>query len=68
MSTIACPTCGAPVAVPKGAGAELSPTFPFCSLPCKLADLGRWMDGQYALDPATGKLDVVVPEEDEAPN
>jgi hypothetical protein len=29
------------------------PTFPFCSERCRLVDLGRWIDGDYAL-PAEG--------------
>lgn len=67
MSTLSCPTCGAPVVVTSDAAAR-SPAFPFCSLPCKMADLGRWIDGQYALDPKTGQLDVVLPESDESAN
>jgi endogenous inhibitor of DNA gyrase (YacG/DUF329 family) len=27
-----------------------------------MADLGRWLDGSYALDPETGKLDVIDPD------
>ena len=31
------------------------PSFPFCSDRCKLVDLGRWIDGNYAIpgEPAT---------------
>lgn len=25
------------------------PTFPFCSGRCRLVDLGRWIDGAYAI-------------------
>ena len=25
------------------------PTFPFCSERCRLVDLGRWIDGDYAI-------------------
>jgi endogenous inhibitor of DNA gyrase (YacG/DUF329 family) len=25
------------------------PTFPFCCERCRLVDLGRWIDGDYAL-------------------
>jgi uncharacterized protein len=25
------------------------PSFPFCSERCKLIDLGRWIDGTYAI-------------------
>jgi uncharacterized protein len=40
----ACPTCGKP--------SEQRPqnqAFPFCSGPCKLVDLGRWLDGSYRI-------------------
>ncbi len=41
-----CPICRKPYAV-----AILSdlPSFPFCSDRCKLVDLGRWIDGAYAI-------------------
>ena len=32
--------------------------FPFCSERCKLVDLGRWLDGRYAIEvpaEATGR-------------
>ena len=54
--TFRCPTCGAPVTL-----APRAPAFPFCSPRCRNADLNRWLNGNYALDPATGKLDVVDP-------
>ena len=41
-----CPLCAKsvefdPKALPRG--------FPFCSERCKLIDLGRWIDGDYAI-------------------
>ena len=57
---IACPTCGKPSDPPAR-----NRFFPFCSRGCKLADLGRWLDGAYALDPESGKLDVIDPDEAE---
>lgn len=57
-ASIACPTCGSAVAVPPAVA-----TFPFCSARCRMLDLGHWLDGSYALDPATGKLDVIDPDE-----
>lgn len=57
---IPCPTCKKTVE-PPGKNRD----FPFCSARCKLVDLGRWVDGEYAIDPATGKLDVIDPEEAE---
>jgi endogenous inhibitor of DNA gyrase (YacG/DUF329 family) len=29
------------------------PPFPFCSERCRLVDLGRWVDGKYAIPGAT---------------
>lgn len=46
-----CPGCDGPVA----AGAT-NPWRPFCSERCKLADLGQWFAGRYA-----------IPAEDEPP-
>lgn len=57
-ATIACPTCGGAVTVPPAVA-----TFPFCSPRCRMLDLGHWLDGSYALDPSTGKLDVIDPDE-----
>jgi len=33
------------------------PAFPFCSARCRLVDLGRWIDGDYAIPgrPAQGE-------------
>lgn len=39
-----CPGCGAPAA----AGAD-NPWRPFCSERCRLADLGQWFAGRYAI-------------------
>ncbi len=59
-ASISCPTCKAAVAVsPRTA------EFPFCSHRCKMVDLGRWMNGEYAVDMATGKLDIIDPNEAE---
>jgi endogenous inhibitor of DNA gyrase (YacG/DUF329 family) len=32
------------------------PSFPFCAERCRLVDLGRWIDGAYAI-PAGPQLD-----------
>ena len=32
--------------------------LPFCSPTCKLADLGRWLDGSYRVPGAPLELDV----------
>jgi uncharacterized protein len=42
-----CPICKAPVDE-ADAGKEGS-FFPFCSDRCRLIDLGRWLDGKYAI-------------------
>lgn len=39
-----CPTCRAPTAW------EGNTHRPFCSLTCRLIDLGRWLDGRYRID------------------
>lgn len=44
---------------------EVNPSFPFCSSRCRMIDLGRWVDGRYAIDVRTGKLDMIDPEEAE---
>lgn len=41
-----CPLCKKPVEFDSKA---LPPGFPFCSERCKLVDLGRWIDGDYAI-------------------
>jgi endogenous inhibitor of DNA gyrase (YacG/DUF329 family) len=54
-----CPICSRTFSI--AALADL-PSFPFCSERCRLIDLGRWIDGSYAIpapeaqapaDPAT---------------
>ncbi len=57
-----CPTCGKGYEV---ASIDELKGFPFCSERCKLVDLGRWIDGVYALpDPGQPDPSAVV-EEDE---
>jgi hypothetical protein len=38
-----CPTCARVVSWPD------TPTRPFCSLTCRLIDLGHWLDGRFRL-------------------
>ena len=47
--TVRCPTCK------KSSAAADSRLRPFCSPRCKMIDLGRWLDGDYAVagEPAT---------------
>ncbi len=44
-----CPICSKAFAVET---IDDQPGFPFCSERCKLIDLGRWMDGNYAIPDA----------------
>lgn len=39
-----CPTCKLEFEI------ETSPAKPFCSKRCKTIDLGRWLDGSFALE------------------
>lgn len=42
------------------------PSFPFCSDRCKLIDLGRWIDGDYAIPEKAGpEKQAEEPVEDE---
>ncbi len=41
-----CPICSRPYEIPSLADLQ---TFPFCSDRCRLIDLGRWIDGAYAI-------------------
>jgi uncharacterized protein len=43
----ACPACGRDAPPRDASSADRS--FPFCSPACKLADLGRWLDGAYRI-------------------
>jgi endogenous inhibitor of DNA gyrase (YacG/DUF329 family) len=41
-----CPICSKSYSI---AGLDELPSFPFCSERCRLIDLGRWIDGDYAI-------------------
>jgi len=41
-----CPTCSKTFSI---AQLDDLPSFPFCSDRCRLIDLGRWIDGAYAI-------------------
>lgn len=49
--TVTCPTCGAVAPPPP------SPHRPFCTLTCRLVDLGVWLDEGYRV-PADERGDV----------
>jgi len=55
-----CPVCREPIGAPGENRA-----FPFCSNHCRMVDLSRWFRGEYAVDPATGALDRIDPDEAE---
>jgi endogenous inhibitor of DNA gyrase (YacG/DUF329 family) len=57
-----CPICGKGFEIDQLASL---PSFPFCSDRCKLIDLGRWIDGAYAI-PVAPDRDVEEPEEPES--
>ena len=41
-----CPICGTTFEVNS---LDDLPSFPFCTPRCRLVDLGRWIDGDYAI-------------------
>ena len=55
---LACPTCGAPAAVPAAPGGK-SPR-PFCSRRCADIDLGRWFQGRYAIPAVDAADDSII--------
>ena len=64
MIPVKCPICGKSFSIPS---LDALPSFPFCSDRCKLVDLGRWIDGDYAIagPPAPTPGDASVPPGDE---
>ena len=68
MIRVKCPLCKKSFEIAQLADL---PSFPFCTERCKLVDLGRWIDGAYALpdkphgESATANAVEEDPEEDE---
>ncbi|SIO59392.1 hypothetical protein SAMN05444166_6035 [Singulisphaera sp. GP187] len=59
-----CPTCAKKFEIES---IDKLPSFPFCSDRCRLVDLGRWIDGTYAVpDDVTTPTPAPNPSEDEA--
>ena len=54
---IKCPICK--TAVDEGEIGKAGSFFPFCSDRCRLIDLGRWLDGKYAI-PVSDKEDAAA--------
>jgi uncharacterized protein len=46
MIRVRCPICAKSFEI---SSLDDLPTFPFCSERCRLIDLGRWIDGNYAI-------------------
>lgn len=46
-----CPICAAPVAGDVA-------SWPFCSERCRFIDLGRWLDGHYAISRPLEERDI----------
>lgn len=57
-----CPICGKSYEI---ASLNELATFPFCSERCRLVDLGRWIDGAYAIPGSTPQPDPDEIEESE---
>jgi len=59
-----CPTCSKRFEIAK---LDDLPSFPFCSDRCRLIDLGRWIDGDYAIpgSPASDPREPAHPDEEE---
>lgn len=60
MIKVRCPICGKAFEIAK---LDDLPSFPFCSDRCKLIDLGRWIDGSYAVPEAAPIEPVDGPDE-----
>ena len=60
MIKVRCPICGKAFEIAK---LDDLPSFPFCSDRCKLIDLGRWIDGSYAVPDAAPIEPVDGPDE-----
>jgi hypothetical protein len=57
-----CPICGKAFEIAK---LDDRPSFPFCSDRCKLVDLGRWIDGDYAIPGPPAEPEPQTPDEEE---
>jgi len=57
-----CPICGKRFEVEK---LDDLPSFPFCTDRCRLVDLGRWIDGVYAIPGPSQPEPTAVPDAEE---
>jgi len=63
-----CPLCSKTFTIAK---LDDLPSFPFCSDRCRLVDLGRWIDGAYAIpvgSPAGAEDQEEAPAPEHAPD
>jgi endogenous inhibitor of DNA gyrase (YacG/DUF329 family) len=64
MTKARCPICSKTFEVDQ---TTLPPGFPFCSERCRLIDLGRWIDGDYAIPGRPVAVDPNQPSGDAPP-
>jgi uncharacterized protein len=57
-----CPICGKLYQIEKLGDL---PSFPFCTDRCRMIDLGRWIDGDYAIPGAENASPEEPPDSDE---
>ncbi|HEX3447782.1 MAG TPA: DNA gyrase inhibitor YacG [Isosphaeraceae bacterium] len=57
-----CPICSKSYEI---ASVDALPSFPFCTDRCRMIDLGRWIDGKYAI-PGSAKDQKQQEEGDES--
>jgi len=55
MPSFDCPICRKVLSVARS---EDAPHRPFCSSRCKMIDLGRWLDGTYAVSEPISPADL----------
>jgi hypothetical protein len=64
MFKVRCPICERWL---KGGSTHDWPDFPFCSARCRLIDLGRWLDQDYAIVPEQELEEPASDDEDSIP-
>ncbi len=57
-----CPICGKTFEIEK---LDALPSFPFCTDRCRMVDLGRWIDGAYAIPGPTQQEPTAIPDAEE---
>ncbi len=54
--SLTCRRCGEPIVVSDAT--PLPPEFPFCSMRCRMIDLGKWFDEDYKMSRAAHEKDI----------